>query len=736
MAGRLTDSAVVQTSLPAILVCAGCYVGATSHDWLRFPGIGTAILFPPYAIVTTALLFVPPRRWWAILLAASLGDYFPHRAGGAEVSFVLMTEGVNHLRACLAALALRRFTRGPGTFDTMSDMGVFLLFAVLLAPALGALGGAATLHLHDAGPAFADVWRAWFLSNAITALAIVPALAASVRWVTARAPLPGISAGRLVEAALVSLSLLGVAAAVFGSAADPPGGHPARLFWPLPMLLWAAVRFGSTGTSVALLAVTSLSIWGAIEHRGPFVAQSPAGNLMELQMFLLAISVPLLLLAAVFRQQQRTAAALDESRRLHQAAEDERRRLEVQQALASARRDADHRKDEFLAMLGHELRNPLAPIAIAVEILRLAPAGSAESAWSLESIERQLQHMTRLLDDLLDISRITLGRIRLNRETVDLAQVAAHAVETAGPLVASLGHRLAVTAPAGIFVDGDEVRLTQVLANLLNNAAKYTKPGGRIDLTIRVEGETAIVSVRDNGIGIPSEALERIFEPFIQLGDGHALSPGGLGIGLSLVRRLVELHGGTVEALNVRGSAGGDEPGTELVVRLPLSAIGSALQRSASPAAGAVRGARGLRVLAVDDNADVLEGLSRVLALWGHNVRTAPDGAAAIQVASEFAPEVVLLDLGLPKLDGLEVARRLVGHDKPPPALLISMSGFGQEQALRRSRDAGFHHHLVKPIDVDSLRALLAQDTTRDTTRDTTSDTTRAGPPAVQSLRD
>jgi signal transduction histidine kinase/CheY-like chemotaxis protein len=665
------------------------------------------MLFPPYAIVTAALLFVAPRRWWIVLAAASVGDYVSNREGGASVSFVLMAEAANHLRACVAALALRRLTRERGVYESMSDMGVFLGFAVLLAPALGALVGATVVVSHGHVRAFGDVWLAWWLSNAITALVFLPLLTKGIRQVVSRASFRQVSTARLLEVTLVSLALVAVTAAVFGSPFGHAVRHPARLFSPLPMLLWAAVRFGPTGVSAALLAVTSLSIWATLGNRGPFVAQSAGDNVIELQMFLLAISVPLLLLAAVFRQQQRTAAALEESRRLHQAAEDERRGLEFQGTLDAVRREGEHRKDEFLAMLGHELRNPLAPIAIAVEILRLAPADSAESAWALESIERQLQHMTRLLDDLLDISRITLGRIRLNRETVDLAKVIAHAAETTAPLIDALDHRLTISAADGVCVDGDAVRLAQVVANLLNNAAKYTNRGGRIDVTVELEGTTAVLSVRDNGIGIPSDALERIFEPFTQIAEAHVLSPGGLGIGLTLVKQLVDLHGGSVRALSPHGPSGGPTPGTEIVVRLPRIVAELPLVASGVPAVSV--GARALRVLAVDDNADVLEGLSRVLAMWGHNVRTASDGASAIEIATLFSPEVVLLDLGLPKLDGLEVARRLVGQETPAPALLISMSGFGQEQAARSSRKAGFHHHLVKPIDVESLRALLAQ---------------------------
>ena len=508
----------------------------------------------------------------------------------------------------------------------------------------------------------------------------------------------------MTEAALLSLGLLIVGTSVFLGSFDPTRVHPARLFWPLPFLLWAAVRFGPTGISAALLAVTSMSIWGALEQRGPFVAESPADNLLELQTFLLGLSVPLLLLAAVFRQQQQTAAALEESRRLYQATEAERRQMEVRRALDEVRREADRRKDEFLATLGHELRNPLAPIGIALETIREIVPGNPRATWATESIGRQLQHMTRLLDDLLDISRITLGKIRLQLETVSLAEVIAHAVETTQPIIDEHGHHLTVEVPAApIHLRGDLVRLTQVVANLLNNAAKYTEPGGWIEISVRQSREVAILTVRDTGIGIPSESLESVFELFTQEPAARERSAGGLGIGLALVKRLVELHGGTVEAR----SSTRPPLGTEIVVRLPVTDEDLSAPARA-PGRAATAGQAALRILAVDDNRDIAEGLAQVLSMWGHTVRTAPDGATALEVAGSFGPEVVLLDLGLPKLDGLEVARRLLGAGGPPPSLLISMSGFGQEQARRQSKRAGFHHHLTKPIDMDSLRAMLA----------------------------
>jgi signal transduction histidine kinase len=697
---RRGRSAAVRTALGAALVCGACFCGATLDKWLRFPGVGAAIIFAPYAILTAALLRTPPRRWWIFLLAAAAGDYLPHRAGGASPSFALMVEGPNFARAALAAWGLRRFARSRNLGDAVSDTVAFLVFGVFVAPAVSALAGASVVLVRGLRRDFWTVWQQCWLSNAITALVLLPLVSGAIDLCMSPRR-PRVTSRRSAgEATLLALGLLGAGTAVFLGSFDPSHVHPARLYWPLPFLVWAAVRFGPTGTSAALLGVTSLSIWGAFARRGPFVTEAPIDGVLELQTFLLALSTPLLLLAAIVRELRHTAAALAESRRLHQAAEAERRQLEVRRALDDVQREAARRKDEFLATLGHELRNPLTPISIALETLRGSTPTSPTSTSALDSIHRQLGHMTRLLDDLLDISRITLGRIRLQRETVTLADVIATAVETTRPLLAELGHELKVELPeTPVHVHGDVVRLTQITANLLNNAAKYTEPGGHIKVSVRRQRDLVVLSVRDDGMGVPTESLERIFELFTQVPAARERSRGGLGVGLALVKRLVELHGGTVEA---RSSALAS-PGTEVIVRLPTTDA-----RAATPAPATVPFVQPpLRILAVDDNRDIAEGLAQMLGMWGHTVRTAPDGATALDVADSFGPEVVLLDLGLPQLDGFEVARRLLDTEAPPP-LLISMSGFGQEQARRQSRKAGFHHHLVKPIDIEALRAALA----------------------------
>jgi two-component system CheB/CheR fusion protein len=359
------------------------------------------------------------------------------------------------------------------------------------------------------------------------------------------------------------------------------------------------------------------------------------------------------------------------------------------------------RKDEFLAMLGHELRNPLAPIAMAVEIMRkLAPADDT-TARARDIIARQLRQLTRLVDDLMDVSRITRGKITLQRRPLELTSVVAQAVETSRPLIEDRGHQLTMHVPSDpVWVRGDAVRLGQVLSNLLNNAAKYTPAGGQIVFTLELRDSQAILTVADNGVGLPAEMLERVFDLFWQV-ESRDPDQRGLGIGLTLVKRLIELHGGDVA---VRSAGRGQ--GSEFIVRLP------ALEAAAVPLTVATVGETPQpsirrRILVVDDNVDAAEMLSRILRLQNQDVSVAHDGPAALAIASAMQPEIVFLDLDLPKMNGLEVARRLRTGATIRP-LLVATTGFGQEVDRRRTAEAGFDHHLVKPLDADVLRSLLA----------------------------
>jgi signal transduction histidine kinase/DNA-binding response OmpR family regulator len=365
--------------------------------------------------------------------------------------------------------------------------------------------------------------------------------------------------------------------------------------------------------------------------------------------------------------------------------------------------EADRHKNEFLSMLAHELRNPLAPIRNAVEILRLRGSNEPEIRAVQDMIDRQVRQLVRLVDDLLDLSRITRGKIHLQMETVDVAEVIAHAVETSRPLIDARRHELTVDlSPQPLRVRGDPVRLAQVVSNLLNNSAKYTEEGGNIQVRAESSGDWAVLHVQDNGVGIPAEMLSSIFELFTQVDRSLDRAQGGLGIGLTLVHKLVEMHGGRVEA-----SSAGPNQGSAFRVFLPLL---SAAEAPSEPPTGfdTLSHSPRRRVLVVDDNADSARSLAMLLEMGGHEVRLCFDGPSSLKEVERFLPEVVLLDIGLPGMDGLSVARALRARGFSPRPVLVALTGYGQAEDVQRSYEAGFDHHLVKPADPQALTALLA----------------------------
>jgi len=377
---------------------------------------------------------------------------------------------------------------------------------------------------------------------------------------------------------------------------------------------------------------------------------------------------------------------------------------------------ANRQKDEFLATLAHELRNPLAPIRTALELLKHTPTDSDVATAAREVMERQVTQVVRLIDDLLDLSRVSRGLIELRRAQVPLVRLLEDAVETSRPVIEQAGHRLTVVTPdPAIVLEVDPTRIIQVLANLLNNAAKFTPRGGHVELSSVQEGIDVIVSVRDNGVGIAPALLERIFEMFTQVGRSHAYTGGGLGIGLTLVRRLVEMHGGQVEA-----RSSGPNMGSEFLVRLPMArrggsstfALGASADKSDPPAAEPDTAlSRRRRILVADDNTDAAESLSLILQMAGHETRVARDGTEALAIARQFQPDTMVLDIAMPGLDGLELARQIRGEPWGRPVLLIAASGWGQAVDKERSRAAGFDHHLVKPLAFAALEKLLTEST-------------------------
>ncbi len=386
-------------------------------------------------------------------------------------------------------------------------------------------------------------------------------------------------------------------------------------------------------------------------------------------------------------------------------------------------KQADRHKDEFLAMLAHELRNPLAPIHNAVRLMRMKPLGDPQAEWARDVIDRQAAHLTRLVDDLLDVSRITRGKINIETQPIELSAAVARAIETVQPLLTQQRHELRLDLPSRpLVLMGDMTRVTQIIGNVLGNAAKYTDAEGKIELAARRNGNQVEIRIRDNGIGIPESLQPRVFDLFSQAGIMDERARGGLGIGLALVKRLIELHGGSISVF----SAGAGQ-GTEFTICLPAAsseqseraAAASSQAAEASGADGARAGdgaaANGCaasarrRILIVDDNQDALESLSTLLNLAGHDARSAPDGYAALDLAPAFQPEIAVLDIGMPGMDGYELAQRIRATPWGTNMVLIALTGWGQDSDRRRSSDAGFDSHWVKPLDVDQFAKYLEQ---------------------------
>jgi signal transduction histidine kinase len=376
------------------------------------------------------------------------------------------------------------------------------------------------------------------------------------------------------------------------------------------------------------------------------------------------------------------------------------------EALNATLREANRHKDEFLAMLAHELRNPLAPIHNAVQLMRNPVLPAAQLGWAREVIERQVSHLTRLVDDLLDVSRITRGKINVNRESLELATIVSRAVETVQPMLARQNHELIVNvSPQPIYLEGDLTRLTQIIGNILSNSIKYTDEGGRIELSADALGDTVEIRVRDNGIGIEPASLPSVFDLFTQASRSAERTQAGLGIGLALVKRLVELHDGEVEARSP-----GLGQGSEFIVRLPRQMRAEHASHRSTQSPGVTFAGPGTttrRILVADDNSDALDSLAELLMMAGHETHKAADGIQALEAANRLRPDVVLLDIGMPGLNGYEVARRIRTLPWGRDAMLVALTGWGQDSDRKCSSEAGFNAHWVKPLELDRLWALL-----------------------------
>ena len=371
-----------------------------------------------------------------------------------------------------------------------------------------------------------------------------------------------------------------------------------------------------------------------------------------------------------------------------------------------ALREADRRKDEFLAMLAHELRNPLSSIQNAAHLVRHASLPPERSAWAKDVILNQVKHLARLVDDLLDVARITRGKIRLRNEQVDLVAVLQRASDVARPLIDDRRHEFVVKLDSSpLMVKGDSTRLEQIFTNLLTNAAKYTDPGGLIELSAHAEGDIQVIRITDNGVGISDEMLPRVFDLFAQVDNSLDRSQGGLGIGLTISQRLVLLHGGEISV-----ASEGPGQGSVFTIQLPMLGCGSSEVVLTSHEPPTTNPKAGAKILVVDDNQATATALADLLQLSGFEVRAAHDGFAAIDAVRKQSPEIVLLDIGLPGMDGYQVVQKLRTEEGLEHAQIIAITGYGEDQALQRSREAGFDHHLVKPVDYDTLLDLIVYD--------------------------
>jgi signal transduction histidine kinase/CheY-like chemotaxis protein len=648
-----------------VIAVALIYVGCAKLGLaLAFRAAQVTAVWPPTGFAIAAVLLLGRRSVPGILIGAFLAN-----ATAQEPLWVAAGIAVgNTLEAVVGAMLLQRLgfdRRLARVRDVM-----LLLVAVVLSPIVSATIGVISLGAGGVQQmaALPTLWWVWWLGDALGALMLTPLL---VVWVD-RSQVRRQSAleGSILLAALLAVSVISFIGLPHVSGTE---------YVVFPFLIWAALRFGPAGSVTATAAADVIAVWATHLGAGPFAGAGPEQGLVPLQIFMAVAGTTGLLLGAVAAEDRRTKQEL---------------RLRVKELA-----DADQRKDEFLAMLGHELRNPLAPVVHSVELLGRRDEKTVQRARDI--IRRQSAHLTRLVDDLLDVSRITRGSVKLERRHVALHDIVGPAVETWRHLITQQRQELSIKIPDDpVWLDVDPTRFTQVIANLLHNAAKFTPPGGTIAIVAEQENGWMILRVRDSGEGMSPDVQSHAFELFVQGPPPLDRPRGGLGLGLTLVRRLVELHGGTIEA-----SSGGSGRGSEFTVRVPVVEPPMATESIPGEPDPSTAGAR--RVLVVEDNEDAREALTLLLEESGHEVRAAADGFEALQEAEQFMPNVVLLDIGLPGLDGYAVARKLRELPCCSGAVLVAITGYGQPEDRALARAAGFDHHLLKPVEPTRLFELL-----------------------------
>jgi len=643
-----------------------------------------SVVWPDTGIALAVLVLRGRRLWPAIALASFVANL---ASGAPALTSTLISAG-DTLEAVIGATALMRVEFQP-SLRRLHDVASLFLLAACVSTVIGATVGALALCATGVTPwtGFSSSWSAWWIGDAVSDLVGAPFLFV---WVDqARREW---RFDRLTEAMLLMIAMLVLSLAVF---VDHGSNVPYPVHYLIfPAVIWSALRLGQHGVATLVLGSASVSIVATLKGRGPFVTSSIDSSLLQVTLFMAVVSVTGLFLGAATAERNRA-----ERRR---SADYARLRLSEERLARQAEElaAADRRKDEFLAVLGHELRNPLAPLQNALELLSLGGSDPSILMRTRALMERQLRHLVRLVDDLLDVARIRSGKIVLELEPVPLATMIASAVELARPLIDLRRHQLDVYLPEEpVWIYADRTRLPQLLANLLNNAAKYSSDGGHITIRAGSRAGRAEVSVRDTGIGMTPQALANVFELFAQAaGPEHAVQ-GGLGVGLSLARSIAELHGGTLSA-----SSEGPGKGSEFLLRVPIMEKPATVADATDDVS---RKSVATRIVVVDDNVDAADSLGIMLSYAGHEVRVVYGGRDALKVAEEFSPHTMILDLGMPEMDGYAVARAVRADAKLRAVRLIALSGYGQLEDRRRTAEAGFDEHLVKPVVFEALNAAL-----------------------------
>jgi signal transduction histidine kinase/CheY-like chemotaxis protein len=643
-----------------------------------------SVVWPDTGIALAVLVLRGRRLWPAIAIASFVANL---ASGAPALTSTLISAG-DTLEAVIGATALMRVEFQP-SLRRLHDVASLFLLAACVSTVIGATVGALALCATGVTPwtGFSSSWSAWWIGDAVSDLVGAPFLFV---WVDqARREW---RFDRLTEAMLLMVAMLVLSLAVF---VDHGSNVPYPVHYLIfPAVIWSALRLGQHGVATLVLGSASVSIVATLKGRGPFVTSSIDSSLLQVTLFMAVVSVTGLFLGAATAERNRA-----ERRR---SADYARLRLSEERLARQAEElaAADRRKDEFLAVLGHELRNPLAPLQNALELLSLGGSDPSILMRTRALMERQLRHLVRLVDDLLDVARIRSGKIVLELEPVPLATMIASAVELARPLIDLRRHQLDVYLPEEpVWIYADRTRLPQLLANLLNNAAKYSSDGGHITIRAGSRAGRAEVSVRDTGIGMTPQALANVFELFAQAaGPEHAVQ-GGLGVGLSLARSIAELHGGTLSA-----SSEGPGKGSEFLLRVPIMEKPATVGDTTDDVS---RKSVATRIVVVDDNVDAADSLGIMLSYAGHEVRVVYGGRDALKVAEEFSPHTMILDLGMPEMDGYAVARAVRADAKLRTVRLIALSGYGQLEDRRRTAEAGFDEHLVKPVVFEALNAAL-----------------------------